>query len=146
MMAAGEFSRVSSRGTRSRVLAGTVVLAVASATGVAVANSFLLALAGLAAVAVLVLLLCRLDLVVGLLAADFFFNAYVNHGAGIITIDKVIGALAVAAWILDWVVNRRSIIANRQLLVLGAFLAWTAISIAGAVSLTGPRWSPRCGT
>lgn len=135
MMAAGEFSRVSSRGTRSRVLAGTVVLAVASATGVAVANSFLLALAGLAAVAVLVLLLCRLDLVVGLLAADFFFNAYVNHGAGIITIDKVIGALAVAAWILDWVVNRRSIIANRQLLVLGAFLAWTAISIAGAVSL-----------
>jgi O-antigen ligase len=135
MMAAREFSRISSRGTRSRVLAGTVVLAVASATGVAVANSFLLAVAGLAAVAVLVLLLCRLDLVVALLAADFFFNAYVNHGAGIITIDKAIGALAVAAWILDWVVNRRSIIANRQLLVLGAFLAWTAVSLAGAASL-----------
>jgi O-antigen ligase len=135
MMAAREFSRISSRGTRSRVLAGTVVLAVASATGVAVANSFLLAVAGLAAIVVLVLLLCRLDLVVALLAADFFFNAYVNHGAGIITIDKAIGALAVAAWILDWVVNRRSIIANRQLLVLGAFLAWTAVSLAGAASL-----------
>ena len=134
MMAAGEFSRVSSRGTRSRVLAGTVVLAVASAAGVAVANSFLLALAGLAAVVVLVLLLCRLDLVVALLAADFFFNSYLSHGAGIITIDKVIGALAVAAWLLDWVVNRRSILGNRQLLVLGAFLAWTAVSIAGAVS------------
>ena len=134
MMAAGEFSRVSSRGTRLRVLAGTVVLAVASAAGVAVANSFLLALAGLAAVAVLVLLLCRLDLVVALLAADFFFNSYLNHGAGIITIDKVIGALAVAAWLLDWVVNRRSILGNRQLLVLGAFLAWTAVSIAGASS------------
>ena len=134
MMAAGEFSRVSSRGTRSRVLAGTVVLAVASAAGVAVANSFLLALAGLAAVVVLVLLLCRLDLVVALLAADFFFNSYLSHGAGIITIDKVIGALAVAAWLLDWVVNRRSILGNRQLLVLGAFLAWTAVSMAGAVS------------
>jgi O-antigen ligase len=135
MMTAGEFSRVSSRGTRSRVLAGTVVLAVASAVGVAVANSFLLALAGLAAVVVLVLLLCRLDLVVALLAADFFFNSYLSHGAGIITIDKVIGALAVVAWLLDWVVNRRSIIANRQLLVLGAFLAWTAVSLAGAVNL-----------
>jgi O-antigen ligase len=111
-----------------------VVLAVASAAGVAVANSFLLALAGLAAVVVLVLLLCRLDLVVALLAADFFFNAYVNHGAGIITIDKVIGALAVAAWLLDWVVNRRSILGNRQLLVLGVFLAWTAVSMTGAIS------------
>ena len=110
------------------------MLAVASAAGVAIANSFLLALAGLAAIAVLVLLLCRLDLVVALLAADFFFNAYLNHGAGIITIDKIIGALAVAAWLLDWVVNRRSIIGNRQLLILAAFLGWTAISIVGAAS------------
>jgi putative inorganic carbon (hco3(-)) transporter len=134
-MAAGELSRGTSRARRSQVLAGAVMLAAASAVGVAVANWLVLVLAGLAAVAVLVLLLCRLDLVVGLLAADFFFNAYLNHGAGIITIDKVIGALAVAAWMLDWVVNRRSIIGNRQLLVLGAFLAWTAVSIAGAVSL-----------
>src|SRR5690348_13193304 len=134
MMTAGEFSRVSSRRTRSRVLAGIVVLAVASAAGVAVANSFLLALAGLAAVVILVVMLCRLDLVVALLAADFFFNSYLSHGAGLITIDKVIGALAVTAWLLDWVVNRRSIIGNRQLLVLGAFLAWTAVSIAGASS------------
>ena len=112
------------------------MLAVASAVGVAVANWLVLVLAGLAAVAVLALLLCRLDLVVALLAADFFFNAYLNHGAGIITIDKIIGALAVAAWVLDWVVNRRSIIGNRQLLVLAAFLAWTAISIVGATSDT----------
>src|SRR5580700_10653307 len=133
-LAAGEFSRVTSQGRRPQILAGIVMLAVASAAGVAIANSFLLALAGLAAIAILVLLLCRLDLVVALLAADFFFNAYLNHGAGIITIDKIIGALAVAAWLLDWVVNRRSIIGNRQLLVLAAFLAWTAISIVGATS------------
>ena len=133
-LAAGEFSRVTSQGRRPRILAGIVMLAVASAAGVAIANSFLLALAGLAAIAVLVLLLCRLDLVVALLAADFFFNAYLNHGAGIITIDKIIGALAVAAWLLDWVVNRRSIIGNRQLLILAAFLGWTAISIVGAAS------------
>ena len=135
MMAAGEFSRLTSRGRSSRVLAGTVMLAVVSAIGVAAANWLVLVLAGLAAVATLIVLLSRLDLAVGLLAADFFFNAYLNHGAGIITIDKVIGALAVAAWMLDWVVNRRSIIGNRQLLVLGAFLAWSAVSIAGAVSM-----------
>jgi putative inorganic carbon (HCO3(-)) transporter len=133
-LAAGEFSRVTSQGRRPQILAGIVMLAVASAAGVAIANSFLLALAGLAAIAILVLLLCRLDLVVALLAADFFFNAYLNHGAGIITIDKIIGALAVAAWLLDWVVNRRSIIGNRQLLILAAFLGWTAISIVGAAS------------
>jgi O-antigen ligase len=135
MMAAGEFSRSSTKGTRPRVLAGIMVLAVASAAGVAVANSFLLALAGLTAVVVLVLLLCRLDLAVALLAAGFFFNSYLNHGTGIVTIDKVIGALAVAAWTLDWVVNRRSILGNGQLLVLGAFLAWTAVSIVGASSV-----------
>lgn len=137
MMAAEEFSRVSSQGKRSRILAGTVVLAMASVAGVAVANSFLVALAGFAAVAALVLLLCRLDLVVALLAADFFFNSYLSHGAGIITIDKIIGALAVAAWLLDWVVNRRSIVRNRQLLVLGAFLAWTVVSMVGASSEKG---------
>ena len=134
MMAAGELSRVTSRGSRSRVLAGAVMLAAASAVGVVLANWLVLVLAGLAAIAVIVVLLCRLDLVVALLAADFFFNAYLNHGAGIITIDKVIGALAVAAWLLDWVLNRRPILVNRQLWVLGAFLAWTAISIAGAIS------------
>lgn len=136
MMATGELSRVTSWGRRSRVLAGTVMLAVASAVGVAIANRMMLVLAGLAAIAVIVLLLCRLDLVVALLAADFFFNAYLTHGpgAGIITIDKVIGALAVAAWLLDWVVNRRPILGNRQLWVLGIFLAWTAVSMAGASS------------
>ena len=132
MMAVGELSRFTRRGRRSRVLAGAVMLAVASVVGVAVANWMVLVLAGLAAVAVIVLLLCRLDLVVALLAADFFFNAYLNHGAGIITIDKIIGALAVTAWMLEWVVNRRPVLGNRQLWVLGAFLAWTAVSIVGA--------------
>ena len=134
MMAEGELSRVTGRGRHSRVLAGAVMLIVASVVGVALANWLVLVLAGLAAIALIIVLLCRLDLVVALLAADFFFNAYLNHGAGIITIDKVIGALAVTAWLLDWVLNRRPILANRQLLVLGVFLAWTAVSIAGAVS------------
>ena len=131
-MALEELSRFTRQGRRSRVLAGTVMLAVASVVGVAVANWMVLALAGLVGIAVIVLLLCRLDLVVSLLAADFFFNAYLNHGAGIVTIDKILGALAVTAWILEWVVNRRPVLSNRQLWVIGAFLAWTAVSIVGA--------------
>jgi O-antigen ligase len=91
-----------------------------------------LVLAGLAAIAVFTLLLCRLDLVVALLAAEFFFNAYLNHGAGIITIDKGLGALAVMAWVLEWIVNRRPVLGNRQMWFIGAFLAWTAVSVAGA--------------
>jgi hypothetical protein len=137
MMVTEEFRRVTSQGVtsqgqRSQILAGAVLLAVASAVGAAVANWILLVLAGLAAIAVLLILLCRLDLVVALLAADFFFNAYLNHGAGIVTIDKGLGGLAVTAWLLEWTVNRRPILGNRQLWLLAGFLAWTAMSVAGA--------------
>ena len=132
MMATGKVSRLNRRGKRSHVLAGAVILVAASAAGAAVANWMVLVLAGVAATAVIVLLLCRLDLVVSLLAAGFFFNAYLNHGPGIITIDKAIGALAVIAWVLEWTVNRRPILGNPQLWILAAFLAWTAVSVAGA--------------
>jgi O-antigen ligase len=132
MMVTEGLRRATSQRQRSPVLAGAVMLAVASAVGVAVANWIVLVLAGLAVVAVLVVLLCRLDLVVALLAADFFFNAYLNHGAGIVTIDKGLGALAVAAWLLEWAVNRRPILRNRQMWLIGGFLVWTAVSVAGA--------------
>lgn len=108
------------------------MLVIASAAGIAVANWLVLVLAGLAAIALAVLLLSRLDLAVALLAADFFFNAYLNHGAGLVTIDKAIGALAVAAWLLEWAVNGRPVVATRQLWILAIFLAWTAVSVAGA--------------
>jgi O-antigen ligase len=121
-------------GRRSQLLAGAGILAAASAVGIALAKWPVLLLAGLAAIAVLTLLLCRLDLAVALLAAGFFFDEYVSHGAGIITIDKIIGAFAVMAWVLEWVVNRRPVLGNRQLWVIGAFLLWTAVSIAGASS------------
>jgi len=119
---------------RSQLFAGAGILAACSAVGVALVSWPVLVLAGLAAIGVLTLLLCRLDLAVALLAADFFFNAYLNHGAGIITIDKAIGALAVMAWVLEWAVNRRPVLWNRQLWVIGAFLLWTAVSVAGASS------------
>ena len=69
-----------------------------------------------------------------MLAATFFFNAYVNHGVGILTIDKGIGLLAVMAWLLEWTVNGRQVLWTRQMWLIGAFLLWTGASMVVAVS------------
>jgi O-antigen ligase len=123
---------VSPQSRHSPLLGGAVMLAVALGAAIAAVHWPLLALAGLAAVVVLGLILFRLDLAVAVLAATFFFNAYVNHGAGILTIDKGLGALAVMAWVLEWAVNRRPILRTRQLWLIGAFLLWTGLSIVVA--------------
>jgi O-antigen ligase len=47
---------------------------------------------------------------------------------------KVIGAVAVMAWGLQWAVNRQRVIWTRQLWLLAGFLLWTAVSIGVAVS------------
>jgi O-antigen ligase len=93
-----------------------------------------LVLGGLALVVILSLILSRLEVAVAVLAATFFFNAYVNHGVGILTIDKGIGLLAVFAWLLDWTVNRRQVLGTRQLWLIGAFLLWSALSMVVAVN------------
>ncbi len=127
-------------GGRRPLLVGAAVLAVAVMMAVAVGAAAIIgkwplpAVAGLAAAGVLALLLFRLNLVVAVLAAGFYFNSYLAHGAGIVTVDKVIGALAVMAWGLQWAVNRRPIIWTRQLWLLVAFLLWTAVSFGVVVS------------
>jgi O-antigen ligase len=96
---------------------------------VAAGNWPVFALAGLAAIVGLAFLLCRLDLAVAVRTARFFFTNYLNHGAGLLTIDKGLGILAVTAWALEWVVNQRPVLATRQLGLLCAFLLWTGVSI-----------------
>ncbi len=91
---------------------------------------------GIAAVLLLGVLLSRLELAVAVLAAGFFFNAYLTKGAGILTLDKAIGALAVGAWALDWVVNRRPLVTTRGLWLVCGFLLWSAVSLVEAVDLT----------
>jgi O-antigen ligase len=117
---------------RPPLLAGAVILAIALGAAIVVGNWAVLSLAGLVAIVALGVILCRLDLAVAVLAADFFFNAYVNHGAGLVTIDKGIGALAVTAWGLEWAVNRRPVLGARQLWLIGAFLLWSGVSIVVA--------------
>ena len=121
----------SQEGRPSPLLAGAVVLVVALGAAIAVGSWGPLSLAGLGVV-VIGLLLYRLDLAVAVLAATFFFDAYLNHGAGILTIDKGLGVLAVMAWVLEWTVNRRPVLGTRQLWLIGAFLLWTGISIVVA--------------
>jgi putative inorganic carbon (HCO3(-)) transporter len=116
------------------LLSGAVMALVALGAAVGTVDRTGLVLAGLALAVVLSLILARLDLAVAVLAATFFFNAYVNRGAGILTIDKGIGLLALVAWALDWTVNRRQVLGTRQLWLLGAFLLWTGLSISTAVN------------
>jgi hypothetical protein len=61
----------------------------------------------------------------GRVGGRLLFNGYLAHGAGILTIGKGLGALAVAAWGLDWAVNQRPVLTTRQLWLIAAFLPWT---------------------
>jgi O-antigen/teichoic acid export membrane protein/O-antigen ligase len=115
--------------------AGAVLVALALVASIITGRWTLLTVAAIVAIAVLGLILSRPDIAVAILAADFFFNAYLAHGAGIITVDKGVGAIAVAAWGLDWAVKRRPILTTPQLWLIIAFLLWTAVSICFAVSL-----------
>jgi O-antigen ligase len=121
---------------QARLLALGAALAAALLIAAAVGRWPLYLAGAIAVVLLLGLLLCRLDLAVAVLAAGFFFNAYLTKGLGILTLDKAIGALAVGAWALDWAVNRRPLLTSRGLWVLCGFLLWIAVSFAGAVNET----------
>jgi hypothetical protein len=101
------FRRTSPERRLVLLFTGAVMFVVALAAAIGTVDRTGLVLVGLALVVVLSLVLFRLDVAVAVLAATFFFNAYLNHGAGILTIDKGIGFLALTAWVLDWTVNRR---------------------------------------
>src|SRR5215472_851135 len=133
-MTATHYSGLSARRQEPRSVLVVTAIVITCAVGIAVVvgNWPLLVAGGLAALVVLVFLLRRLDLTVAILTAGFFFNDYLARGAGIITIDKAIGALAVLAWGLDWVVNRRPVMTSRGLWVLCAFVLWVCVSIVAA--------------
>lgn len=133
-MTAGEFRAAAERIRIWPALARTILLAAVLGAALVIGSQPLLVTAGIVALVVIGLLLRRLDLAVAVLAAGFFFNDYLAHGAGIITIDKVIGALAVAAWGLDCVVNLRPVLTSRGLWPLIGFLLWVGVSIVMAQS------------
>jgi len=119
---------------RSILATGAVMVVLALAAAVIVGRWTLLSVAAILAIAVLGLILSRLDIAVAVLAADFFFNAYLAHSGHVLSVDKGIGAIAVAAWGLDWAVRRRPILTTPQLWLIIAFLLWTAVSLCFALS------------
>jgi O-antigen ligase len=113
-----------------RLLGPLFVLAIGLGCAIASVEGTALGLAIIGLVLIAGLLLFWLDLAVAVLAATFFFNAYLNHGAGILTIDKAVGILAVLAWGLDWAVHRRRVLHTPQLWLICAFLLWTCVSVS----------------
>src|SRR5260370_11395910 len=108
------------QGRRPRLLAAAALLLLGLGAAAVIGTWAAIAVAGLAAIVILGALLGRPDLAVAVLAAGFFFNAYLNRGAGILTIDKALGVLAVMAWGLEWAVNRRPLVGSRQLWLIFA--------------------------
>jgi hypothetical protein len=136
MTAAGDLTRVAIEpGHRGSALVRVIILIFVLAAALVIGRQPLLVAAGIVALWIVGVFLRRLDLAVAVLAAGFFFNNYLANGAGIVTVDKVIGALAVAAWGLDWALNRRAVLTSRGLWVLIGFLIWVGVSIVMARSL-----------
>ena len=63
-------------------------------------------------IAILLLLAAsKLQFAVAILVASFYFDAYLAVGAGV-TVGKLLGALALVAWFLRWIVARQPIVAS----------------------------------
>lgn len=133
MTAAGDVVRAG-RGSGVPGFLRAIMLAAVLVLAFLIGRQPLLVAAGIFGLVILGVLLRRLDLAVAVLAAGFFFNEYLAHGVGIITIDKLIGAITLAAWGLDWAVNRRAVLTSRGLWVLIGFLLWVGVSIVMAQS------------
>jgi len=135
MSAGGDLARLGTgRGLSKPVLIRAIGLAAALVAAFVIGRQPVFVAAGIVALVIVGFFLRRLDVAVAVLAAGFFFNDYLANGAGIITIDKVIGALAVAAWGLDWAVNRRRILTTRGLWLVIGFVVWVGVSIVMARS------------
>ncbi|MGN6676588.1 MAG: O-antigen ligase family protein [Streptosporangiaceae bacterium] len=135
MTAAGDVAQAATQhGHRGSALVRAIILVAVLVAAFVIGRQPLLVAAGIVALVIVGVFLRRLDLAVAVLAAGFFFNNYLANGAGIITADKVIGALAVAAWGLDWAINGRPILTSRGLWLLIGFLIWVGVSIVMARS------------
>ncbi len=117
-----------------RAKVAVFVLLAGVAIGIAfVASRWPLVALGVAVAVVAVAVVIReLTAAVALLAASFFFTNYLAKGAGVLTIDKAIGGLAVAAWLLDWALGRRDLVTVRHLWVIGGLLVWIGVSLTVA--------------
>lgn len=106
-----------------------VMVAIGLSTAYAAVRWPAYAIAGVAVLIVVAVLVRHLTFALALLVAGFYFNNYLDKGAGILTVDKAIGALAVAAWLLEWTLGRRDMAAVRQMWPIGGLIVWLIVSM-----------------
>ena len=117
---------------RARGIAVAVVVALSAAAALAASHSPLWALTGVLVAVVLALAAARLPFAVAVLVASFYFDSYLAVGAGIVTVGKLLGALAVAAWFLRWSLARHPAVGDPLLWPLAGLAAWIPLSLATA--------------
>jgi putative inorganic carbon (hco3(-)) transporter len=124
------------RGRLARAVAAATVLALAGTVAFATSHWPLWALAfALVAVAVAVAAV-KLPFAVAILIASFYFDSYLAVGAGLVTVGKLLGALAVAAWLLRWAITRRPIVTDSLFWPLAGLAAWIPLSVSAAYDQT----------
>jgi putative inorganic carbon (hco3(-)) transporter len=119
-------------GGPGRAIGAAVVLAFSGAAAFAVSHWPLWAVAGVLIAILLLLTASKLQFAVAILVASFYFDAYLAVGAGVVTVGKLLGALALVAWFLRWIVARQPIVASPLLWPLAGLAAWIPLSVSTA--------------
>jgi hypothetical protein len=115
-----------------RAIGAAVVLAISGAAAFAVSHWPLWAVAGVLIAILLLVAALKLQFAVAILVASFYFDTYLAVGAGVVTVGKLLGALALVAWFLRWIVARQPIVASPLLWPLAGLAAWIPLSVSTA--------------
>jgi O-antigen ligase len=122
------------RGAAQYAVAACVVVLAAGAVVLAGTRP-LWAFAGALGCALVALAAGRLQVGVALLVASFYFDAYLDVGAGIVTAGKLLGVLALLAWFLSWAFTGRAVVSDGLFWPLAGFAAWLPLSLVAAYDL-----------
>jgi putative inorganic carbon (hco3(-)) transporter len=124
------------RGRLARGIGAAVVVALSGAVAFATSHWPLWALACAAVAVAVAVAAAKLWFAVAILVASFYFDSYLAVGAGVVTVGKLLGALAVAAWFLRWAVARHPIVTDPLFWPLAGLAAWIAVSASTAYDQT----------
>jgi putative inorganic carbon (hco3(-)) transporter len=119
-------------GGPGRAIGAAVILAFSGAAAFAVSHWPLWTVVGVLTAILLVVAASKLQLAVAILVASFYFDAYLAVGVGVVTVGKLLGALALVAWFLRWIVARQPIVASPLLWPLAGLAAWIPLSVSTA--------------
>jgi putative inorganic carbon (HCO3(-)) transporter len=112
-------------------LGAAAAIAVASViTAFAVTAHPLGAVAVGLAVVTVALAASRLPFAVGVLVASFYFEGYLTTGTQFVSLAKLVGVLAFAAWFLAWAIRRRPLVGDALFWPILGMGTWIVVSLA----------------